>query len=77
MKIKVEKTDKTQRVPREITSKLKEIGILGKLKFMKKELVECPKMKRKISPLYCFQCQYFIRRVKGYIHCKFDEEQKQ
>lgn len=73
IKIPVEKTEKSQRVPREISERIKELGIYSKVKFMKKELVTCPMREKKISPMYCMQCQYFSRRIKGVIYCKFDE----
>ncbi len=74
IQIPVEKTEKIQRVPKEITTKLKEMGILNRVKFMKKELVFCPMRNAKISPMYCIQCPFFLRRVKGVVYCRYDEK---
>jgi len=69
--IPVEKVDKTIRVPREIREEIKRMGLESKIKFMRKELIECPMHKKRISPLYCLLCEYFVRRVKGIVYCKY------
>ena len=69
--IPVEKVDKTIRVPREIREEIKRMGLESKIKFMRKELIECPMYKKRISPLYCLLCEYFVRRVKGIVYCKY------
>jgi hypothetical protein len=69
--IKIEKVDKTVRVSRELREEIKRMGLESKIKFMRKELVDCPLQKKKISPLYCLVCEYFVRRYKGVIHCKY------
>ena len=71
IQIKVEKTNKTQRIPKEVKEKLKDLGIYSKLQFMKKEIINCPKTGKVQSPIYCFLCEYFARRIKGVIYCKY------
>jgi len=67
------KTDKTQRVSKDITAKLKELRLLNRVKFMKKELILCPMIDQERSPMYCMLCEYFSRRIKGIIYCKYPE----
>ena len=37
---------------------------------MKKEAVDCPVLKKKVSFVQCFGCPNFIRRVKGQVGCR-------
>lgn len=67
----MEKTDKTVRIPKELREEIKRMGLESKIKFMRKELIDCPLHKKKISPLYCLVCDYFVRRVKGVVYCKY------
>ena len=69
--IKVEKSEKTVRISREIRDEIKRMGLDSKIKFMRKELINCPKYGKKVSPVYCLLCEYFVRRFKGVIHCKY------
>jgi len=45
---------------------------LGKKRIakMKKEAVECPVLKQRVSFLQCFFCPNFLRRVRGVVYCK-------
>lgn len=67
----MKKIDKTVRVPKEVSEEIKRLGIGKKVKFMKKELVLCPMTNKDQSPLICMTCEYFARRIKGLIHCKY------
>ncbi len=69
--IPVTKVDKTVRIPREISEKVKQLGLKKEIKYMKKEIIDCPLHKKEISPIYCLVCPYFVRRVKGKIYCKY------
>jgi len=69
--IKIEKTDKTVRIPKALREEIKRMGLESKIKFMKKELVYCPLHGKKISPIYCITCKYFVRRVKGVVYCRY------
>ena len=69
--IPVKKVDKTIRVPREVREEIKRLGIERKVRFMKKELVFCPLANKEQSPMICMTCEYFARRIKGVIHCKY------
>jgi iron-sulfur cluster repair protein YtfE (RIC family) len=71
--ITVKKVEKTVRVPKEIREEIKKLGIERKVKFMKKELILCPMTKKEQSPIICMTCEYFLRRVRGVIHCKYPE----
>ncbi len=37
---------------------------------VQKQYVSCPVFKKDISFVDCFNCQNFLRRVKGQVHCK-------
>jgi len=67
----ITKTDRSQRIEKEVAEKLKELQMLRRVQFMKKELVRCPKLQKEISPIYCMVCEYFRRRVKGKIYCSY------
>ncbi len=67
----MKKVDRTVRVPKEIREEIKRMGIERKVKFMKKELIHCPMTDMDQSPMICMTCEYFVRRVKGIIHCKY------
>lgn len=69
--IPVKKVDKTVRVPKKVREEIKQLGIERKVRFMKRELVLCPLSGKEQSPLLCMTCQYFVRRIKGVIHCKY------
>jgi len=69
--IAVKKINKSVRIPKEIRSEIKRMRLESKIKFMKKELVNCPLHKKEISPLYCLLCEYFVRRVKGVVYCRY------
>jgi len=69
--IQVKKVNKTVRVPKEVREEIKKLGIERKVKFMKKELIFCPMTNKEQSPLICMTCDYFVRRVKGVIHCRY------
>jgi len=66
--IKVEKTVKIDKALRE---KLKELGLLSRLKFLRKELVSCPMKGKEISTANCLVCEHFRRRVRGNIYCTY------
>ncbi|NIM46514.1 MAG: hypothetical protein GTN80_11890 [Nitrososphaeria archaeon] len=72
IKIQVKKVDKPGRIPREVRERLKELRMTRRLSFMKKERLLCPIMKDEITPVNCFACEYFARRIKGFVHCKAD-----
>ncbi len=72
--IPVKKVGKTVRIPKEIREEIKKLGIERKVKFMKRELVLCPKTEKEQSPMICMVCEYFVRRVKGVIYCKYPEK---
>ncbi len=69
--IPVKKVDKTVRVPREISEKVKKLGLKKEIKYMKKELIDCPMYGKEVSPIYCLVCEYFSKRIKGVIYCKY------
>ncbi len=37
---------------------------------VQKQYVSCPVFKREISFVDCFNCQNFLRRMKGQVHCR-------
>ena len=71
--ISVKKVERSTRIPKEIREEIKRLGIERKVKFMKKELLLCPLSNKEQSPMICMVCEYFTRRVRGVIHCKYPE----
>jgi hypothetical protein len=71
--IPVKKIDKTVRIPKEIREEIKRLRIERKVKFMKKELLLCPLTNKEQSPIICMTCEYFSRRIKGKVYCKYQE----
>jgi hypothetical protein len=56
----------------ELSKRLKELKISkGFLESMKKDAVNCPMVGGELSALKCLSCPYFVRRVKGVIHCGY------
>ncbi len=62
--------DKSPPTPKQYVQDLK--GVVGgkQLARMKKEVVDCPVLGRKVSFVQCFACPNFIRRVKGQVGCR-------
>lgn len=53
--------------------KLSQVKNVVRGKFFKeiqKQYVDCPVFRRNISFVDCFNCQNFLRRMKGQVHCK-------
>ena len=69
--LEITKTEKPQKVSKEVIEKLKEMQMYNRVKFMKNELIYCPKESKEISPLNCMVCSHFKRRVKGKIYCDY------
>jgi len=69
--IEVKKSNKLIRIPKEIREEIKRLGISSKIKFMQRELIECPMTSRDQSPIICMTCNHFLRRIKGKIYCKY------
>jgi hypothetical protein len=62
-------SEKSRKVPKEVTSELKG-ALSGKMMSrMKKEAVRCPVVNDEVAFLVCFACPSFLRRVKGVVHC--------
>lgn len=69
--INVIKVNKTVPIPREVSEEIKQLGLERKVRFMKKEVVLCPLSQKEQSPLICITCNYFVKRVKGVVYCKY------
>jgi hypothetical protein len=81
--VKIEETEKKQKLPDDVKAELKESGMMddkGKLKGvspkmlkkMKQEYVDCPVLKDEIQFIQCFVCPNFQSRVMGKVLCKGD-----
>lgn len=83
--IKVQSTEKKQRLPGEIKTELKAAGMMdekGKIKLkgvspkmlkrMKQEFVDCPILEAETQFIQCFVCSNFQSRVTGMVLCKGD-----
>ncbi|RLE61095.1 MAG: hypothetical protein DRJ35_01415 [Thermoprotei archaeon] len=68
--VPVEKLPRAMRTPKELVKQIE--GALSKkmISNMKKEAVECPVLKKKISFLQCYLCPNFVRRVRGIVYCR-------
>jgi len=73
MEISVRKTEKKWKINREVAKRLRDLKIYGRVKFMIKEVVSCPK-EGDISPINCLICPYYLRRVKGKIYCNYNKQ---
>jgi len=73
IEIEVIKVNKRIKIPKEIREEIKRMKLFSKLKFMEYELITCPKTKKDQSPLLCLTCEYFVRRVKGKVYCRYKE----
>ncbi|MGC8660928.1 MAG: hypothetical protein ACP5TZ_00275 [Nitrososphaeria archaeon] len=66
--VEIKKAEKALKIPKEKIDSLK--GLSGKiLSSMKKEYVDCPVIKEQVPFIVCYQCQSFIRRYRGVVHC--------
>ncbi len=54
-------------------NKLSQVKNVVRGKFIRevqKQYVNCPVFKKDISFVDCFNCENFLRRIKGQVHCK-------
>lgn len=68
--------EKGLRLSKELKEKVKNLGQgVGKRNVakMKKEAMDCPVLKHRVSFLQCFFCSNFVRRVKGVVYCKGEQ----
>lgn len=67
--IAVEEVEKPFKLSEDVKKKL--AGLSPKLlSRMRREAVECPVLGRKVPFVECYICPNFLRRVKGFVHCK-------
>ncbi|MEM3670766.1 MAG: hypothetical protein QW767_03375 [Thermoprotei archaeon] len=70
--IPVYTVDKVFPVDKELVKQLREMKISrGFLNSMKSQAVNCPMVGGESPAIKCLACQYFVRRVKGTVYCKF------
>ena len=71
--IKVIKLDKPLKVSRDLIEEAK-VGLSKKMiNNMRKEAIACIKDNKQKSFIECYLCKYFVRRIKGVVHCKYTE----
>ncbi|PSN82069.1 hypothetical protein B9Q11_00455 [Candidatus Marsarchaeota G2 archaeon ECH_B_SAG-F08] len=70
--IAIYKVSKPFTPDKELYKSLRELKV-GKsfLESMKTDAVNCPMVGGESPALKCLTCPYFVRRVKGYIHCRY------
>lgn len=68
-KIKVEQVSRALKIPKELISELEGTS-KTMVNRMKKEAVDCPVLKQKVSFIQCFLCSNFLRRVRGIVYCR-------
>ncbi len=56
--------------PKQYVQDLKGVAGGKQIARMKKEAVDCPVLKKKVSFVQCFACPNFIRRIKGQVGCR-------
>ncbi|MFP3208972.1 MAG: hypothetical protein RXR82_04545 [Nitrososphaeria archaeon] len=67
--VEVIEAEKPPRIPPEYTEGLKGVLSAKRISALKKEVVNCPVIGSQVPFLVCFQCQSFLRRVKGTVQC--------
>jgi hypothetical protein len=72
--IPVRKVEEAAKIKKQIKTQIKDMGLTRRTSFMKKERLDCPMLKEEITPLTCMVCPYYRRRVMGFVHCAFPEE---
>lgn len=68
-KVQIEKRDKPQKIPKEVTQALKGAASPKMMGKMKKEIIFCPVANEEKPFLWCFACKSFLRRVSGVVDC--------
>lgn len=69
--LKIEKLGGRVKLDKEVLEEIKALGLRSRLKAFKSEGVKCPKAGEKVPFAQCFVCEYFVRRVKGVVHCRY------
>lgn len=68
--VQVVKLQRAIRVPKEHKEKLKELFGKNIVSKFSKDAVDCPVFGKRVSFLICMVCPNYVRRFKGYVHCK-------
>ena len=71
--IKTKKVKEVLKIDPMIRGKIKDAGLTRRVIFMKSELIDCPLHKEEIVAITCMVCPHYVRRIKGVVHCKYDE----
>ena len=68
--VEVKTANETFKADKRKLSQVKNV-VRGKfIREVQKQYVSCPVFKRDIPFVDCFNCDNFLRRVKGQVHCK-------
>ncbi len=68
--VEVKTAETTFKADKRKLSQVKNV-VRGKfIREVQKQYVSCPVFKKDISFVDCFNCENFLRRVKGQVHCK-------
>jgi len=62
-------TEKPFKIPKDKLSGYKGVISGRKIAYMKKEAVSCPVKGEAVPFLECYDCENFMRRMKGKVHC--------
>ncbi len=68
--LQVVKLQRAMRVPKDYKEKLKELYGNKVISKFSKDAVDCPVRGERVSFLICMGCPNYVRRFKGYVHCK-------
>ncbi len=60
------------RISKKYKEKLKNLYGNKVISKFSKDAVDCPVLKKRVSFLVCMGCPNYVRRFKGYVHCKGD-----
>ena len=70
--LQVIKLQRAMKVSREYRDKLKDLYGSKVVSKFSKDAVDCPVLGKRVSFLVCMGCPNYVRRFKGYVHCKGD-----
>lgn len=76
--INIFKPSKPIRISKAESDKAKKGGLSAKMiRRMKLEAVQCPMTAKTESAVFCYNCSNFVRRVRGYVHCRHNRPENE
>ena len=76
--INIFKPSKPVKVSKADRDKAKKGGLSVKMiRRMKLEAVHCPMTAKTESAVFCYSCSNFVRRVRGFVHCRYSRPENE